>query len=298
MKTKFDYLLGNNPNPAQGPVIATRGFYGDNNGVAYWKGLPLPRTEYLPNGEEYFMFLDKDNMVNILDNKIHTTSLDMVNPLTGLSIGRKPVDLMEMVNIRRGKNIRAYYEAPKDSYLHNVQISNVVEISTPNLESTSVTEDLPSEFRKPSVPIDIPSIAPERRAFSRAPMEEIDLAEALRAPYPRFIPAQSHLRPISPDATPRASTSQLPDITPDATPRASTSQLPDIIPSATPRASTTALVDLTSDATPRASTSQLPDITSKEDVEDFFDRMLAQIRDRKNKNTPAEPFDKDFDPFA
>lgn len=72
------------------------------------------------------MFLDKDNLVNILDNKIHTNSLDLVNPLTGISIGRKPLDNFEMSSIRSAKSIKVYFEAPADSYIRNPQLSNIL----------------------------------------------------------------------------------------------------------------------------------------------------------------------------
>lgn len=194
------------------PTIATRDFYVDKNNISYWKGLPLSRTEFLENGDEYYMFLDKNNIVNILDNKIATNSLDLVNPLTGLSIGRRPLDSFEMSNIRANKTIKAYFEAPAGSYLRNPQISNIADISTPQLENTSILDSPPNEFRKPAVPMHIPTIAPEKKAFSQLDFHESDLGDVTITPIPRV-----QIRPISPDATPRASTSQLP-ASPDATP--------------------------------------------------------------------------------
>jgi hypothetical protein len=175
-----------------------------------WKGLPLPRTEYLEDGSEYFMFLDKDNIVNILDNKISTNSLDLVNPLTGESIGRKTVDVFEQNLIRSGKSMRAYFEAPSDSYLRNPVLSNI-QLAKPDIENTSIRfDDLPSYDRVPSTPIDVPNINAFREAF----LDEVDLGDLY-----------TKSRPPVPNATPKASTSQLP-IDPDATPKASTSQLP------------------------------------------------------------------------
>jgi len=231
------------------PTIATRDFWVHENGTAHWKGLPLPRTEYLPNGDEYYMFLDKDNLVNILDNKIHTNSLDLVNPLTNISIGRKPLDVLEMAKIRSCKTVKAYFEAPKDSYIYNIHTSNLGDLSRPNLESTSITGELPSYDKKPSIPIDIPSMTPEKGAFARwdyIEFDEVDIGATRRAttyapisqdtasgPYNRLDGMSSDSTPraaaptlVSPDATPRPVYSRLPGMELDSTPRATTSQLP------------------------------------------------------------------------
>lgn len=112
------------------------------------------------------MYLDNYNIVNILDNKIGTDSVDLVNPLTGKSIGRQYMDPYEILQIRRLKTMKAYFEAPADSYLNsnNNILENSGIISKPNLENLPYTS-LPSENRTPSIPLDISTISPEKSGF-------------------------------------------------------------------------------------------------------------------------------------
>jgi hypothetical protein len=146
------------------PIIATRDLFvpGDNGGTTMWKGLPLPRTEYLENGDEYYLFLDKDNIVNILGNRIENNSLDLVNPLTGESIGRKAIDNFDKLNLLKNKTMRAYFSAPSDSYVRNPSITNI-QLTAPDFNTLDISESsLPGSK---TAPIEILNVNTERAAF-------------------------------------------------------------------------------------------------------------------------------------
>jgi len=51
-----------------------------------WQGLPVPRVENI-NGTEYYISLDKDRFINILDNTRGNNIMDIIDPLTNVSIG-------------------------------------------------------------------------------------------------------------------------------------------------------------------------------------------------------------------
>ena len=137
-----------------------------------------------------------------------------------------------MAIARTNMSPKAYFEAPANSYLRNPQISNLENISTPSLESTSFEGNLPSLDRKPSIPLNIPSVAPEKSGFSEYIFPRDEYFPNPNIPY---VSPKSNTVPLQEvdlsDAwsTPTASTSRLtpsrPNIDPDATPRPSMSQL-------------------------------------------------------------------------
>jgi hypothetical protein len=87
---------------------------------AMWKGLPLPRREITPSGKEFIMFTDNvtPNFVNVLDNRRMNNLVDIVNPVTGLSIGQKELSDVEVSNWWNNLNL-SFFEAPPNSYIWN-----------------------------------------------------------------------------------------------------------------------------------------------------------------------------------
>jgi len=89
-------------------------------GKAMWNGLPLPRTEYLEDGTEYYITLDQDKFIRIYDNRIESSVVDIINPVSGKSIGRQFVSASDKLEINsRLKDIKSYFRAPEDSYIRN-----------------------------------------------------------------------------------------------------------------------------------------------------------------------------------
>jgi len=101
-----------------GPLLPKREFDESfvparGNLPAMWKGLPLPRREITPSGKEFIMFTDNvtPNFVNVLDNRRMNNLVDIVNPVTGLSIGQKELSDVEVSNWWNNLNL-SFFEAP------------------------------------------------------------------------------------------------------------------------------------------------------------------------------------------
>ena len=93
------------------------------------------------------------------------------------------MDDYALLAIRNRRDLRAYYEAPSDSYLYTFELSNpITDIQKPVFESTSIkgdtlpywsTPNSPSPSPSPSIPIDIPNISREKIAFSNIGLDEV-----------------------------------------------------------------------------------------------------------------------------
>jgi hypothetical protein len=57
-----------------------------------WKGLPVPRVESF-NGVDYYITLDKDNFINIIDSTRTNEVLEIINPITGNITGITPLGM-------------------------------------------------------------------------------------------------------------------------------------------------------------------------------------------------------------
>jgi hypothetical protein len=109
-------------------------------GNSIWNGLPLPRTEYLKDGTEYYISMDKNKFIRIFNNKIESSVVDIINPMTNRSIGREIISTSDKNKLFSGRNIKAYYEAPKDSYVRNQliesdSINTITGMANPSIET-------------------------------------------------------------------------------------------------------------------------------------------------------------------
>src|ERR1700689_5744146 len=83
---------------AMGPGLG-KGIYREGNQVM-WEGFPVPRVENL-NGVDYYISLDKDHYINIMDNTMRGHSINIISPLSGNSIGATSIPLDSKLNIMK-----------------------------------------------------------------------------------------------------------------------------------------------------------------------------------------------------
>lgn len=178
------------------------------NYPAVWKGLPLPRKEYTPEGKEYIMFLDKDNIVNILDNRRSNRLATLINPRTNKTIGFTEFSESEVYDWWN-KDL-SFFEAPANSYIWNADPGV---LTFPTRMPPFSTLDIPES----SLPA--PIIPPNTVAESIA----LKLGK---------LPNTSTIKTVDPDATPRVSLSNLPKLpswaggSTESTPKAPNIELP------------------------------------------------------------------------
>jgi hypothetical protein len=264
-------------------VSIPNGLYREGN-QTMWRGLPLPRVENL-NGIDYYISLDKDKFINIIDSTNNNDFIDIINPISCNSVGLTPIPLNSKFGLIRNYRYWPEFVAPFDSVVTTRGVSGNMSIMHPSINSTSVDEDSLPSFGK-STPIPIPSFKDkmysasphnhpirdsnfpgQSTVFSRTdPMTEIDLVDAWSTPG------------ASTSQLPSGSTSQLPVASTSQLPGGSTSQLPGGSTSQLPGGSTYGLSSIDPDTTPKQSSLPLP---------------------RSEYDVPyKDPFGSDFDPFV
>lgn len=127
------------------PHDTPRGVYFEG-GNQMWDGLPIPRVESTGDGREFFISLDTNGFIKIADNSREANMVDVINPNSGLSIGRQYISQIERVNIIASAKDHAYFESPENSYVRNPlsRMDNIT-ITTPSVGNTSVEHtDLPT----------------------------------------------------------------------------------------------------------------------------------------------------------
>jgi hypothetical protein len=274
-----------------GPLIPRREFDESfvparGNLPAMWKGLPLPRRERTPSGKEFIMFTDNvtPNFVNVLDSRRMNNLVDIVNPITGLSIGQKELSDVEVENWWNNFNL-SFFDAPPNSYIWNPQMDptsaflegkpsiyrlDVPESTLPGYEPYRFPGSKPSPL---SVSEEVKSLS-ERASVSWSKDEELAKWAAAAEATPVKPSVFSNLPKIPNwgDVSSLGSqytTAKKPDIQlPGATPTIPSVQLP----SATPKAPNIQLPSSSDSpqipggfspgATPKASNLELPSITT------------------------------------
>jgi hypothetical protein len=179
-------------------------------GNSMWNGLPLPRTEYLEDGTEYYISMDQNKFVRIFNNKIESSVVDIINPMTNRSIGREIISSSDKNKLFRSRDIRAYYKAPEDSYIRNQliesdSINTITGMANPSIEETSVD----------------PSTLP---GFSPVSLHQHDTQQSILNSMRDINLETKEFNNIN--LTPKASISNLPPIDPNLTPKANNIRLP------------------------------------------------------------------------
>jgi hypothetical protein len=119
-----------------------------------WARLPVPRVES-HGGVDYFISLDNDKFINIMDSTRSHNYLEIINPITRKSLGvHNLTDVDKIVRMGESK-LFPHFDAKADSVIHNIGVDNIF-IGNPHIDSTSVDPDsLPSFPSSSSNPINI-----------------------------------------------------------------------------------------------------------------------------------------------
>jgi len=105
-----------------------------------YNGLPIPRTEVLDNGTEYYFNLDKDGFLNVLNNSYsENRGMEILNPFSGKGINRIPISIKDRIALINNARENANFDAPLNSYARNPIFDGVViDISAPSLSSLDI----------------------------------------------------------------------------------------------------------------------------------------------------------------
>jgi hypothetical protein len=168
----------------EGSVSSSIGLYREGNQVM-WKGLPVPRREHF-YGKEYYISLDKDNYINIVDNGIVSDNVNIINPISGNSVGTRPLPLNSKRMYIRDFDDAPDYVAETDSYLGEIRTTNVF-VGNPSVSSTSVDESTLPSFSNVSKPDNIPtSPIPIPLSSSKGKERAMDIFDDVQL-YPREV---------------------------------------------------------------------------------------------------------------
>lgn len=63
-----------------------------------WEGLPVPRVEH-NNGIDYYVSLDKDKFINVINSSMEKDYIDIINPISLRSVGVTPIPFENKINI-------------------------------------------------------------------------------------------------------------------------------------------------------------------------------------------------------
>jgi hypothetical protein len=103
-----------------------------------WNSLPLPRVESLNNGTEFYISLDKDGFIKIVNNLHENTSIvDIISPSTEMSIGKEFIGTIDRANIVQSAKDHSFFNAPENSYFRNPVLDNIT-LTRPIAVNTSV----------------------------------------------------------------------------------------------------------------------------------------------------------------
>jgi len=146
-----------------------------------WGGLPVPRVENV-NGIEYYISLDKDNFINIMDSTYANDAVRIINPLSNTCVGSSPIPMGNKSHL-----IRDFFKSPffvtTNSELEKIQNSNVL-VGYPSASSTSVDEKTLPGYQNSSS-IQIPK--GKERAFDS--FDDIPLGpDTLKPDWPNPLP--------------------------------------------------------------------------------------------------------------
>jgi hypothetical protein len=177
-----------------------------------WNDLPLPRVEYLNDGREYHISQDQNNFIRIISNRIEDQLVDIVNPVTGKSVGRELISTEDKNYIFLSlKNIKNYFKAPENSYIRNPLLD------LGNINEYSLFTNIPIN----STSVNVNSL-PNYDSLGQAEGDNI-------RNYDQFINFEKNAfnSPTFPDfdKTPKASNINLPDL--ETTPKATNTTLPE-----------------------------------------------------------------------
>jgi hypothetical protein len=137
------------------------GLYREGNQLM-WKGLPIPRVENY-NGVDYYISLDKDNYINIIDSTMNYDYIDIINPISGNSIGVSPLGMGSKFDFMRQSFTWFKSTALEDSVIFTKKNTNIF-IGRPSASSLDIPQESLPDFEKSS-PIPIPSNKGKERAF-------------------------------------------------------------------------------------------------------------------------------------
>ena len=111
------------------------------NGKDMYLGLPLPRTETLPNGFEYYVSLRGDGSLRYLSNNYSDEGrIYIINPFTGNASHSIPSTINERVALINQARSSCISEAPVGSYSLNTVFDGVELMSKQTPSSSSATD--------------------------------------------------------------------------------------------------------------------------------------------------------------
>jgi hypothetical protein len=160
-----------------------QGLYREGNQIM-WQGLPVPRVEN-SNGVDYYISVDKDKFINIVDSTRGNEFIDVINPISGHSIGLNPIPLNSKINLLTGYRDWPEFISPVNSIVRNRKITNLW-INNPRVSSTSVPEeslpsfeDIPLNVKPVTDPIPIPNLKGKGvgSAFRNRPKKGVIISE-------------------------------------------------------------------------------------------------------------------------
>ena len=164
VKTRSKELISLSKQDTSGlsSIVSTpKGLYRQGDQLM-WKGLPVPRVESF-NGVDYYITLDKDNWINIIDSTRNSNVIELINPITGNISGTTPLGWGSKEEFLRNTFDWYRSNAKGDSVIFS-KINDFNFIGRPGASSLDISEEKLPNFNstvsniEKTQPIPIPSI--------------------------------------------------------------------------------------------------------------------------------------------